>query len=471
MSKAIDTEFGTRAPLARTRQRLDQMSESYEAHAKPFIVVLFLICVVLPVFFFAGPLRLSPLRILLVIMFIPLLFRWLSGKYGGVSAPDVWLALHGAWMFIALVAVEGVLDSIEFFATQIAEMFGAYLLARVYIRDKTSFLYFVKWLFYIIAFLTPFAIFESLTQQLPISKLFGAIPGIRVEPYVFYEPRLGLYRAQVTFPHPILYGVFCSTAFALVWFTGITSGLGKSSRILRAIIVFIATFFSVSSGAVLSVMLQMMLMGWNWVTAKIKKRWLLLALIITVMYVAIDLASNRTPVTIFIAYATFSAHNAYYRVIIWDYGSAEVLRHPFFGIGLTADWERPDWMGSTSVDNFWLLTAMRYGIPGVSLLVIGLAVLLKKIASMDFSERPDILACQKGYMISLIALFLSICTVHIWSGTFVYVFFLIGSGVWMFTTPGLEKAPDPSDGPQSDETADAPQMIRTPYSRGPIHTR
>ena len=333
---------------------------------------------------------------------------------------------------------------------------------------------------------------------MPLSIIFDAVPGFRTEPNVNYEPRLGLFRAQVTFPHPILYGVYCSTAFALAWYTPLARGAGRFVRYFWCTIVFLATFFSVSSGAILSVMLQLMLMGWDWVTKKLKRRWLILFLIIAFCYVVIDLLSNRTPVTIFISLATFSAHNAWYRIIIWDYGSAEVLRNPLFGIGLR-EWIRPSWMQSTSVDNFWLLTAMRYGFPGVILLGSSFFLILKRVASMDFSNRPSMLACQKAYLMTLIGLFLSICTVHIWTSTFVHVMFLIGAGVWLFTSDidlrqpvveeednGRRKGPhrrsvvkrrnsgpgaDPSDPAQAEPEPVAEPERRSPYTRGPIRKK
>jgi hypothetical protein len=87
-------------------------------------------------------------------------------------------------------------------------------------------------------------------------------------------------------------------------------------------------------------------------------------------YVGIDLFSTKTPFHVFVNYFTFSKQSAYNRILIFEYGTAEVARHPVFGIGL-GDWERPVWM-SDSMDNFWLVTAVRYGVPALFLLLLGL---------------------------------------------------------------------------------------------------
>ena len=55
----------------------------------------------------------------------------------------------------------------------------------------------------------------------------------------------------------------------------------------------------------------------------------------------------------------FNAKTGWGRTEVFEYGAAEVLRHPIFGIGLN-DWIRP-WWRKPSVDNFYLATAMRFG--------------------------------------------------------------------------------------------------------------
>ena len=414
-------------------ERLDRGLAAYEQAAKPTLVLFFIVAAVLPVFFFLGPLRLSFLRVLLLIMFLPLVFRWLSGKYGGIIFPDIALGVLVFWMFVSLTVNHGITRSFEFFAIQIVELLGSYLLARVYIRSKEAFLYFIKVLLWTILALLPFAIFESLTRTMLISQILDVIPGFSTHPNVHYEPRLGLFRAQATFEHPILFGVFCSSGFALAWYGLRVAGFGNGRRMVWTVIAGMGAFFSVSSGAILSIMAQIGLMTWNVAAGFVKKRWRLLIIITAVCYIIIDLLSNRTPITVFISFATFNSGTAYWRVLIWEYGSAEVWRNPLFGIGLH-DWIRPAWMQSSSVDNFWLVMAMRYGLPGFLAVAASFLTILLRVGRMDFSHDADLAACQKAYMITVICLFGSICTVHVWGAAFVYTVFLVASGVWMFTS-------------------------------------
>jgi len=69
------------------------------------------------------------------------------------------------------------------------------------------------------------------------------------------EVRLGMQRAQGPFEHPILFGVFCATMFSaalLVW----GHELKGFSRTMRTMSVGLATFFSLSMGAYISLMIQ-----------------------------------------------------------------------------------------------------------------------------------------------------------------------------------------------------------------------
>ena len=433
MAAETRTTLPRSGPTGKPMDRLDRGLAAYEQAAKPVLILVFIIAAVLPIYFFAGPLRLSFLRLFLLIMFVPLLFRWLSGKYGGIIFPDIALIFLIFWMFVSLTFNHGLTRSVEFFAIQIVELLGSYLLARVYIRDKASFVYFIRVLLWVILFILPFAIYESLSRSMLISQVLGAIPGLSVHPNVFYESRLGLFRAQATFEHPILFGVFCSTGFAMAWFGLQVERMGPAKRLFWAMTAGLGAFFSISSGALLAIVTQIGLIVWNAVMGFMRKHWRLLIIIIAVFYVVIDLLSNRTPITVFISFATFNSGTAYWRVLIWEFGSAEVWRHPIFGLGLH-DWLRPAWMHSSSVDNFWLVMAMRYGLPGFFAVTASFLTILIRVSRMDFSHDPDLAACQKAYVITVICLFGSICTVHIWGAVFVYAVFLVASGAWMFTS-------------------------------------
>lgn len=415
---------------ARTPKRIDRAAAAYEKAAKPFIVIVFMVAVILPIFFYLGGARMTVLRLFLLVMFVPLFFRWVTGAYGYTLA-DGLIFIHTLWTVVAMSQNHPFSRSLEFAGIQGVELISAYLLARVYIRNVDGFLYFVRAFLWFLVFLLPFALYESLTRTMPLSVMLSKIPGIQLLANVNYEPRMGLYRAQVSFEHPILFGVFCAVGVSLAWAALKAADLGTNTRIRWVGISFFASFLSLSTGALVAMAFQIGLFIWDFIARAVPNRWRLLILMTTFFYVVIDLLSNRTPITIFISIATFNSSSSWNRVLIWKYGSAVMWDNPVWGIGLRY-WYRPLWM-KASVDNFWLLTAMRYGIP--AFLTLAGAFLASIIAAgrQDFSDDPRRANCQKAYIIALVSVALAGCTVHIWGNTFFFVMFLLGAGVWLYT--------------------------------------
>ena len=183
------------------------------------------------------------------------------------------------------------------------------------------------------------------------------------------------------------------------------------------------TFTSLSSAPLLAAAVQIGIIGWGWIT---RNAWWVLIGMVVLGYLVIDLLSNRSPVQVLISYLTFNSGTAYWRLHIWTYGSAEVWRHPLFGIGLN-DWTRPDWMGTASVDNFWLLTTMRYGLPAFLLLVAGIVANVVQIARQDLSDR--LADFRRGHVIALVSLAITLCTAsRLGRDLFAFVMFYLGAG-------------------------------------------
>jgi hypothetical protein len=108
------------------------------------------------------------------------------------------------------------------------------------------------------------------------------------------------------------------------------------------------------------------------------------------------------------------------------------MRHPFLGIGL-GDWTRPVWM-SDSMDNFWLLIAMRYGLPAWAMLValvLGLVVMAARRQGLPESWRR----ARHAWAFTLFGIAVAAATVHLWNALFVLFLFLIGAGAWLTDAP------------------------------------
>jgi hypothetical protein len=408
----------------------------------PWPVTLYLWAVVLPLGFDLGPLALSLLRLLLLILTLPLMIRLFMGHFGRVRAWDILFVLHIFWAFLAL-AVMSPSRVIEQVGSVGVEFLGGYLIGRAYIRGPEAFAALARRLAFLVLLTLPFAIFENLTGRQVILDAMRALPGFHTVSRIPPDPRWGLERAQVVFAHAIHYGLFASLSFSMCYI-GLAGFVSRMRRLVLSGLIIAATFASLSSGALLALVLQGGLILWARLFDRITWRWGLLLGLMALAYVAVDLASNRTPIRVFMSYATFSAHNAYWRAIIFEWGMKNVWMHPLFGLGMN-DWLRPSFMKSGSMDNFWLVMAVRYGILGFLTVALAYALGLWAVMRRKLGGDARLLAQRRAWVFTFLGLAFTLSTVHVWTNIYSFVFFLFGAGLWLTeAVPGGAAAPAPA---------------------------
>lgn len=441
------------------------------AGALPLPVWLYLLAVAVPIGFNVGPLALSTLRLLLLVMIVPLLIGLFSGRFGKILIIDVLFVLHILWVTLAL-AVNNPERVIENTGAAAIEFLGGYVLGRAYIRTPEAFGALCKALMLIVLFSAPFAVIETLTGHPLMLEAIRKLPGLTSYALNYQDPRFGLERVQFGFAHPIHYGLFASVAFSLVY-VGLNGQIGHTRRVLSSALIGACGFLALSSGALLAIFLQLGLILWALVFNKVKARWWLLFGLFILAYIAIDLLSNRTPIKVFMTYATFSAHTAYWRSIIFDWGVANVIGSaekgivgsPLFGIGLK-DWVRPWYMYSGSMDNFWLVIAVRYGIPGFLLLTLGYIIGVARIMRRNFENDKILTQFRLAWVFTFLGLSFTLSTVHIWTSIYSFAFFIFGAGMWLITVQVKERlSPDKSPDLQAVSTSQRPGLAFTRFPK------
>jgi hypothetical protein len=377
-----------------------------------------------------GSLRLSPYRVILLVIVVPSLLHILSGKAGRLNGVDLAILAHSIWCVIALGAYGGATQALESGGIYFVECFGAYAMGRRYIRNVADFQALSIFIALVVCGLAAVAVPESLSHVHFTREAFRSILGGPA--LQFIEPRMGLSRAYGSFEHPILFGVFCSMAFATAWFVA-RPNLPRWRGWFYIGCIVIASFVSLSAGAWMMLGVQIALAGWDWMTKGLPGRWGVLMGAIALVLVVVSLLSSRSPVQVFISYASFSAASSYNRILIWQYGTAEVGRHPLLGIGL-GEWVRAPWM-STSMDNFWLLIAVRYGLPALIFIVIGIMLIVFKSTAQK-TGTLEWESCRMAWITTVAGASIAACTVHLWNNTFGFFMFIIGAGAWL-----IERAP------------------------------
>jgi O-antigen ligase len=409
----------------------------------PIVVWMYLISVIVPIGFDVGNLSISLMRALLMITLIPTAIGLFSGRYGKTMPVDYLFVLYILWATVC-VAISTPSRAIENVGSIGVEFLGGYFLARAYIRSADDFVALIKVLLLIIIISLPLALFESLTDDpILIRTIYDA--GLGKVGEVHMVPRMGLFRAQVFFAHPIHYGLFCSVAFSLI-FVGMKGLYSGAKRWISSALIAFCVFLSLSSGAILAIVIQCAVILWAFIFRKIPGRWILLLGLMALMYVVVDLLSNRTPIRVFMTYATFSAHNAFWRNTIFEWGMINVWNHPIFGIGL-GGWIRPSYMRSASVDNFWLLTLMKFGFPGFLFLALGYVNAVYRVGRRKFAEHSGISQLRLAWMFLFVGMSFTLSTVAVWTAIYSFVFFLLGSGLWLATANSDEMVKTTDDKP------------------------
>jgi O-antigen ligase len=371
-----------------------------------------------------GTLRLSPYRIVLILAFLPAMRALATGKAGRFMLPDGLVLGHLIWSFIVYLHHHGMSVALETGGVRILEFGGAYLVARAYITDLRTFLGFCAVLVYCVLLLAPLALFESLTGWYPFKELVSALLGIPFRNTI--EQRLGMWRAIGPFDHPILLGVFASSALGIVWALRSLPRFSRRGANIQIASVFTTTGMSLSAGPFMSLVVQCLLVIWRRFTPNMERRWRAFTVLMIIVYFVVDLISSRTPIRVFLTYLTFSAVSAYNRLAIFDGGIQDVSNNPIFGIGLNP-WNRPSWMHSDSMDNFWLFQAVTFGIPGFLMLACAVISLLRR-PTVEPNDQTSHL--RIGWTFSVIGVILAGTTVHFWNSLFCYFGFLLGAGAW-----------------------------------------
>ncbi len=345
-------------------------------------------------------LRFSVYRIVLLFAFFPVA-KIFFFRIKRLPVDNFVFAVAGL-MFVSMLVNHGS-DELAYAGSQVLETIVPYLLGRVYIQNKENLIAFADIHFkLILLFLIP-VIYELFTGYNVFINTFGGVISRNNEGI-----RFGLYRAEGTFDHPILFGIFAVAGFAL-------TSISKKNGIAKYLVILVVSFTSISSAAFLMLAIQIVML-------KIKRlahaRLSSFAFVLIGAYSFINIFSNRTPMEVLSSYLTMDPATAYYRILINSYVMDTVMQNPYFGIGLH-DWPRPDWM-PPSIDNFWLLIAVQYGLITFTCLMVVVYLSLKS-TYVNYGTSESV-----GIRVLLISIIVAAFTVHMWNASYVFFWLIIG---------------------------------------------
>lgn len=407
---------------------------------------------------YIADLRLPPHRIVLLALMPLALWQLVRGRTLRLRGFDVALIGFNLWT-LGVFAYHAGGSGIVYGGSLVVESLGSYLVARVFIRDAETMRAALRVMMFAITLAAALALPETLLGQLFTHDLLRTITGY-VHP-IGIEQRVGLTRAYGPFDHPIHYGTFCAGLLAIYWFEARRTATALS----RSGLLGFATFLGLSSAPLLCLGAQIGLIGWERVTRGIARRVMLTILCVFGVFIGVAMVASRSPFQIIATGFTFDPWTGFYRTQIWANGLANVAAHWLTGIGL-AEWERPSWMVSSTIDAFWLVIMVRMGAPALLLLAGGLLLLARAVMRKGGRSRDRLVRdMATGWLISLTALILVGCTVHYWNVLHAYFFFFIGLAGWI-ADPQTAKARKPAR-QRAYEAARRPTSAD--YGYGPAH--
>nr|WP_298925253.1 O-antigen ligase family protein [uncultured Erythrobacter sp.] len=375
---------------------------------------------------------LSPYRLFLIPAFLYLLQNAIRGGFR-FTWPDFAIAFGCAWIALAsYISSDSIADAAIQGGAHALDIAFPYFVARFAINSLRDFRIFLICIAPGVGLTGSVMLIEAVTGRHLIQPLFASLTGNPNR--IGVEYRLGLMRGSASFPHPILAGI-CLASFLPLY---TMSGLRGWPKIVGLAGSF-GAFFSLSSAALLGLLAGTMLPLFDRLVAGVSNLgWRIFLTASALVYVVVELTSASGFFNLLVRFASLNTVSAYNRVLIWRYGSENVIRNPWFGIGYD-DWDRPDWMqwiNSFSVDHFWLLTAMRFGLPVALLFILATGSAVFYLAARSSQHSPADARLMRGTAISLAVFALGAVSVALWLNAMVWYFILVGMAVSLaFNSP------------------------------------
>ncbi|NOW47695.1 O-antigen ligase [Novosphingobium sp. SG751A] len=362
------------------------------------------------------------------LLLLPFIVRHAPANVRKPVPSDLMVLFSVLWMVAAMVANQGFAAGIQRSLSVAMDLLLGYVVARASIasiNDLRRLLVIMAPMFLLAGLLV---MIESVTHGLiiqpAVQKIFPNIEamGIVVTSLANYQTRMGLFRGVGTFPHPILGGLYLASVVPL-YFTSHLRGWPRKLGLLAGGL----AFFTVSSTAFMMLALSLGLLFYDRLTRMVRGiRWQGLLLVVGLGLAGYQLFSTHGLIGLTVKLA-MDGNTAYYRALTWQFAGAAVAAHPIFGLG-DGHFARPVWMVSDTIDNYWLLLAVRYGyaVPAAQLLAT-ISVMFQLGQGSRLVDRTDS-RFLRGLCMTISVVTLGGFFVALFSGVQIWFAVLLGCG-------------------------------------------
>lgn len=335
---------------------------------------------------------------------------------------DIVIILATAWICLAMFVNTGGVEALTASIANLCDILFAYLFARIALQTPRDLRLLLVLAAPGIAMLGASLLVESVTKVHWVQQIVSSVTGNPVR--IRSEFRMGLLRASGPFSHQILAGVFLASFLPLYMLSGLRGWPKKLGSISPWL-----SFFSLSSAAIIALGMGGALLIYEWLSKRFAQlTWRLAMVLLGLPYILLEVLSPINAFSLVTRYASLDSGTGYFRMAIWEYGSRNVAKYPWFGIGYR-EYERPAWMVTTSVDHYWLFLGIRFGaiVPLLLILAVILAVFSASRASMV--GPPADRALLRGLAMSVAVLAICAISVAFWHAIQIWFYFILAVSV------------------------------------------
>lgn len=300
--------------------------------------------------------KFTPGRLAITLLLVPALLKLLRERRHFVSS-DFFVFLAAAWMIGAGFQNDGIASA----TAEVIELLGGYIVSRAYFFGRLELQNFMRVFKIIMVIVIFLASLEPIAGTNVITSITSAIFHTPVNSTQF---RLGIARAQSTIEDSELFGTLCCVA-------GCFSVYLEPNRLRRFLWVgfcFFGCLLSISAGPLLTFAIMLASYGYDCMAFQFPWRWRAYVATVAGLIAAVFVASNN-PVGWLIEHLLFDPASSYFRVYVFDYYFAQIAVHPFTGWGF-GPVGSDDFLSVTTVDNVWIVCAVRFGLPMIFFLLL-----------------------------------------------------------------------------------------------------
>ncbi len=354
--------------------------------------------------FKVGTIDFSACRIVILAVFINLFLRTKLLKHYRFIWLDKLVIIYFIAQLVAGATTTPIMKLLENRAGAMFDMVLPYFAVRIILKTREQYLFLLKGILCSAVPLACLGLYQSITAHNIVGPLRAFAAWGRVAGQG-NELRYGFYRAEVTFSHPIMFGLFFAMLGPIC--VGLFHNINRHKLLYATGIVFmgIGCFSSVSSGPLLAVLFAGgFLAFYRW-----KRYWKPVLTIIILMCGVVEIISNRHFYDVLGSY-TLTPGSAWYRSKLVDVALFEGGMSGYWMTGY--GFRDPNWgvkidgRAVSDVVNHYLVILCRYGLLGlVPFLAIIFAAIRRLVEVFNHNKfEPDrwLIWCLAGALFGIL---------------------------------------------------------------------